>query len=482
MKRRDLFFGIITLIIVLLFTNGFFVKHYTSDAYNYLIQGFDKYSIDWFLPAGRFVGMIFLFIASKLNLDYFKYIIIMEVISVCVSTISIMVLYKIIISVAQSEEKRMSFLILLASILTLINNASYQFFYYAESAVMWLGILFSLLSIKAVLNNKLILSFILLFISVNCYQAVTFITIPLLIVLGFRKNDFDLKSTVKILVKYGIFLGISIMINYLILMVFQKVFNIENFKSTVIDYKFGNLTKALYEIIIPNGNLIIILKTVLVFMFFIFISRLKEQNFKTDEFITFFIYAMTFLSSLILSALVIGILNFYFAIRIIFSYAAIIGITMIFMILYLRIEKKKYIKIFYCFAFFILVIDIVNFNYTNKLHQETNRLDFLYGKQIANLIEEYERESGNEIKVIEYCWDKKMTWNYFHTNNKSEEVRRALSGEWCFNNVLNVIMDRKFEKKENNNLRNNVFKGKNWDEYSDEQVIFDGEKMYYCIY
>ena len=55
--------------------------------------------------------------------------------------------------------------------------------------------------------------------------------------------------------------------------------------------------------------------------------------------------------------------------------------------------------------------------------------------------------------------------------------------DWSIPYILSYNSGREFEVVEKNDgIFKKYFEGKNWDEYSNEQLIFDGNTLHICIY
>jgi len=60
---------------------------------------------------------------------------------------------------------------------------------------------------------------------------------------------------------------------------------------------------------------------------------------------------------------------------------------------------------------------------------------------------------------------------------------RAFATSWSDVNHLNVILEKSYLKKNpDQKIFNQHFKGKNWDSFSTEQLVFDGEILHICVY
>ena len=83
----------------------------------------------------------------------------------------------------ENISKSLKITVIVAALITFLNMGSYQFFYYAESAVMWLGVLLTVISVRFTINKddrlRYLEAFIALFFAMNCYQATILLYIPM---------------------------------------------------------------------------------------------------------------------------------------------------------------------------------------------------------------------------------------------------------------------------------------------------------------
>ena len=59
----------------------------------------------------------------------------------------------------------------------------------------------------------------------------------------------------------------------------------------------------------------------------------------------------------------------------------------------------------------------------------------------------------------------------------------AYPSHYCIIEALNYYCDRKFERTlMTEEVYNEYFEGKDWEAYSDEQIVLKGDTMYICTY
>ena len=72
---------------------------------------------------------------------------------------------------------------------------------------------------------------------------------------------------------------------------------------------------------------------------------------------------------------------------------------------------------------------------------------------------------------------------YGYKKKLSSFTQRAFDNYYCIIEALNYYCNRKFEKTTmDEKIYTDNFLEKNWNTYSDEQIVFEGDTMYICTY
>lgn len=115
-------------------------------------------------------------------------------------------------------------------------------------------------------------------------------------------------------------------------------------------------------------------------------------------------------------------------------------------------------------------------------HKIVNNQDKEQAQIIGTWINEYEQETGNEIKKIVLLKDKQSKPFYDNIKNKSSLCYRSLYPDWSRLGVINYYNNRKFIEVESDKKYDKYFITKNWDKLEKEQFVFEDDTLYYCIY
>ncbi len=173
--------------------------------------------------------------------------------------------------------------------------------------------------------------------------------------------------------------------------------------------------------------------------------------------------------------------------RVVYTYASLFGIIIIYVIAELkkgeRQDRLNYaIKVF-SFAL-IGIICISEYTIFHKCFIERyrcNQADLYLCNIIGEKIKEYETATGNTVDTLCYYSDVARTWQDTGFE-KTESSTRAQATGWSRTYSLNYYLGTDYTEGEPKSELTDYFGSLNWDTYSDEQLIFDGNTLHICIY
>ena len=477
--------------IVLLFSICLFPYNYCSDIYNVMDVGYSEYAKEWFAPAGRTVGMCILFLFEKLQIPIQMYISIMKILAVIIATYTIYVFYNMILGVIQCKDEKDKVkkkYIFVATIITFLNMASYQYFYYAESAVMWLGIMFTVFAVKSVITEKkkckYLNAFILLFIAMNCYQSTILFFIPAtLLFLGMQKDK--LIKIICEIIKLSILVGICLLLGYFIIQGLTEYFEIIPFRNNEITIKKETIVTILKYLIMQNHDEIgYNFSYLIINVFSILITIvLKNKFINNKKTIALSTIIFIIMSSFLQTWGIVSLVDYYFADRIQFAYLSTVGLCALFFVMYTKVfDYKKIIKVCHMFLIIFLIYMISKSNYISILNRYVRFRDNLEGKTIAEAIEKYEELHKCEITEIIYCFDNAVNYNCVNVDPHGDPTFRILGSPWVIESALKYYLGYDIEIARYQSIYINLFGVRDWDEFDEEQIKFKDNIMYMCIY
>ena len=165
------------------------------------------------------------------------------------------------------------------------------------------------------------------------------------------------------------------------------------------------------------------------------------------------------------------------------SAGAIVGMSFIYL-LSTEYDKKIFEYIISTVIVLFFVFNAINTIQIYSAHIAGNKIDANMGMTIKYRIEEYEKETGNTVSKVAYYRDKNHRDYHYGWDKKLYSFgQRAFDNYYCIIEALNYYCDRDFERANmTKEMYNTYFAGKDWNAYSDEQIVFEGDTMYICTY
>lgn len=170
--KRNIIIYLVILILSIIVCGQFLQMHYASDTYNIIYHGYLEYPNLYFLKDARIFSTLSLYIAEFLNLSINTFIITMDFIAIALQSISVMIVYSIIKNIIKAKENSLKdIMLIICSYLIVFNPMAIEYLLFAESAVMCLGVFFTVLAARFfIIKHSYIISAILLILAVFCYQ------------------------------------------------------------------------------------------------------------------------------------------------------------------------------------------------------------------------------------------------------------------------------------------------------------------------
>lgn len=125
---------------------------------------------------------------------------------------------------------------------------------------------------------------------------------------------------------------------------------------------------------------------------------------------------------------------------------------------------------------------IVNAELTLK---EINDKDVVWANAILDEIDNYEKKSEISVKFITFYDDANCNGNNFNSSTPKYAEGSAVSNSPARKNILNTFSykNRFAVIPKQDDVFNEHFAGKNWDEFNaEEQLFFDGDTLHICCY
>ena len=437
MKKKDVIAFITMLSLSLVMCLGYISGHYSTDDFNIMNIGYNKYSLINNLREGRPIMYLYDQLFLKLNISFDTFIKTSVISAIIITCITIIVLYHLIENYS-NKKKNIIFVILF----TMIFNFMYlENLYFVESIVMALSLLLYTLSAKYYFKEGKKNTFIALLLSILAtlsYNGLECYYITIVAFTSLLKNKKINKTVIFDILKAGIMVIISVAINLIQVKVTCNLLNIKDIRA--IRFKpFANILYIIYNIpslfidtswLFPKYVFIISLIILLVLSIVYDHKKGKEKLFLENIFLSLIsIFSCFCISVVSLSSFGTG--------RLLFGIGMTIGLILLNS--YLEVKEKSFKKIIIGLSIIWLLLN--SFNYFNRtlLSKHNNDVEKNEIIELNKKIKEYELEKDIPVK-------KMICINYYESRDVSVIDAKALKTEWSCNGVVNFYTGRELKK------------------------------------
>ena len=474
-KDKNLY---ISLLITLVFFGIFIRMEYATDTYS-VLASYPKEIFNHFMESGRFITALWWGAACVLNLsDYLIYLSSFILAIICI-TLAIYNLYLVI-----NKKIENSAISLILSTITIINPFSIELFLFIEKGVFGLGILLSILAfsrfVKYLEGDKksLIFLFIYMLIATFCYQGVIglFIAISAVYVIIYNKNIKDfIKNNIIILLGYGIPAIINL-ITVKFIYGNSRVTGEVVLQESIQKILQGSKEMIASYNILPKYTLVIaILALTLLYIVSVLINKKDTIKKKVLNILGLAYIFVAILGISIAPQIMQSTDSIWFVPRSTYPFAAIIGLISIYTLITTEKNNIKYI-----ISVIILVMQLYSFNKIEIDHYNLNYMDKINSLSIGKEILGYEQETGNKVTKICIYSDQNESYTYPYIWAKKDTNITGFYPDWSIIKMINYYNNIELTQDENDLEIEESFKEKDWDNYSDEQIIFVGDTIHYC--
>ena len=168
--------------------------------------------------------------------------------------------------------------------------------------------------------------------------------------------------------------------------------------------------------------------------------------------------------------------------RMCMSIGALIGISFIYIAMKINYDKKIEKKIVAIAITAMLLYMGYNYITISQSNIEENRIDNEVGYKIKEMVQSYENEKNIKITKVAVTND---TNRSFYTSKQIENTftERSTANYYCIKEVIEYYLQKPIViVNMDQKIYDDNFNGKNWDKFSEEQIIFRNDTMYMCIY
>jgi len=486
---------LIILFISTLMCFNFFKPHYSMDTYFILHSGYTCYATTTVLPLGRPLSAFFLYFCDYLNLEVDTVVVCSSIISAVFMSLSAYIIFKNFIKYFNNNLFNKTIIIVL-SILSIFNFCTNDYLFYIESCVLGFGVLCAILGATIFVSNlkyKYIYSAILAILATISYQSILPIYVILIFIYMFF-NNLDLKEKIKPTIICLLHFVIALLFNYIILKISINILSLAEYKiASIIDIiknAFNAITFFSKDIFIHDHFKYHIYFYIFIFVFIcilMFLYNIKKRTLTKHIFIYITLFIISYLFTL---SILITLDSFYSATRMFIGIPFSISILVIYALYILRNYKLPRILISLC----ILITFIYNFFFltmSSKAMLEVNNKDKEIAYYVLNKIYKYEEKTNTTVTDIYIFKDADPTYDYYdiYLSPYSNISHKMISEECVTVSILchysnNKELYRFYAENSDDyeTIYESYFKNKSWDSFSDEQLVFVDNSLYWCMY
>ncbi len=473
----------IFLLITLVFFGTFARLQFAVDTYSVFTTPI-KDTINIFLTSGRLLSAILYGIFGIFNFTSNKMYICSFLIAIISCTLALYKLYKII-----RKDIKNDYLSLLLSTIIIINPFSIEFFMYLEKCIFFVAIFLAICAVEQFINfmqkinvkKSLVLSIVYMLLVTFSYQGVLaiFISIACIYVIKYSKNikEFFINN-ISLFLCYGV----PAIINLLVIRIFfsnSRVSGNINFGETIqkildgLDKMFNT-----YNILPGDCYKIFFVITLIVSLIVI----IKEKNFKAI-FGILYVVALNILITIV-PYFMQDTESIWFVPRSSYAFASILGLVILFTMINVRTEESKFIivkeSLFIILSVLLLIVQFYNFNKITIDNYNSNYTDKINSLKIGEMIRNYEDETGIEITGISMYLDKSHSYSYPLIFATGDINVNGFGPDWCDVEMINYYNNLNLERVENSEEVLEMFKEKDFNNFSEMQVVFIGNIVHIC--
>lgn len=488
MKKKILLF-IAIFSVGIIVTYPAFAPSHALDSYCTIYNGYRE-TAEWFLQNGRVFSALLMYFYNLVSLPVDSMNFVTMFFFNLFLALAILKLY--LVFSKNRENKVVRVILLVSTFMLFYGPLITEVLLLNEAMIFALGILLVVLaagrlSVGGIKNY--IIALILMILGVTCYQGVAcyFFLILLLILMSLKIDDKE--KLVNLFKKIGIGIiiyGMSFLTSLGIVQLANSVFGTEASKFGGFDL-VSNFVKVFTNLLPSSlGNLFGFINVkyyyILVFIMVILIIYLfiKSDN-KTIKGILFVgvllsVILMPFVPNFVMStdsnytaarmALTLGILPSAFTLYILFNYE-------------INIKWQYVIGVL---ALLFMLISVYSIHQNLMINFKRYKQDVSYINSIVQRIGWYEAESDKTVKTIYYAPDTDVSYYYSFGNANGANIR-LLAVNWALDCAFPVYTSDQYEfKPMSDEDYNKYFKGKNYDKFDKEQLVFDDDTLYLLLY
>ena len=229
--------------------------------------------------------------------------------------------------------------------------------------------------------------------------------------------------------------------------------------------------------ILPKYTFILLI----LFTFAFFCSKIWKEE-KKLLLILKFVYILVGITFIAIAPQILQPTNLiWFGPRSTYSFASMYGVLTLYLAMNYELEGiSKYAIII--FSVILLTFQAQKFIKIEKDRYLLNKNDLSITMQVKKQIDEYEKQTGNIITELSWYEDEKPNYTYNGIFVTSDMNVKSYSSDWSTVEILKYYLKRDIKLVKRDENLEKLFKSKNWNEFDEEQILFENNKLHLCNY
>lgn len=462
MKRKYvniICFVTLNILVILIFL-PWLKGHYATDSYNIMNVGYEYYSIHNSLIDGRLFMFLIMQFASLININFETLHFILLSSALLVSNVCVLFIKNIITDRVKKHTIKLEIFSYIVAYTFVYNFMYIENLYFLECFVMALGILLNIIAAKIFVNkNKffLIKTFLLVLISIFCYQGTISSFIAFIILLEALKTQ-DLKTFIKNIIIGTCIVGIACILNFAFVKLISYYLNINqarlsNSILSNILYIITSKPTVLVHLSDMYSHGLFLIFSIIIICLFINSFNFEQNKYRYLIFIFFIILGTLFATDLPYTISFTA----FMAARTRFAIGALCSIMLIYIFLNYNKKQKSTLYLLSFISSIWFIINIANYIFIINSAKLVNMYEKEYSLNIANYVEQYEKENNCKIEKIQ------MVYNYDDSNVYFENCLHrpyitwnACSCSWSAIGTINFYSGKKLVPISDTYIKGNI--------------------------
>lgn len=483
-EKREINLAVLVFMVTLLMFGGIMFVSYATDTYA-TIGNLNKTAYSMITRNGRPVIAAFFLVCNILGITGKNFLICSNIVALIMVGASIYV-FSLILKEYIAED----FIVMILSVVTIANLYIIEYFMFMEKGAMMLGIFLAVLGTyfehehlkkksSKIVDKYTIYILGCIFLATFTYQTASTMYIVLSIPFIYHYSATISKYIEKLFRVFVIF-GITYLANAL----FLKCTVSSRMKMGLnIKYPLKGLIETTIRTfnIIPAGIYAAVLVIAIILNVFDIFGTTKDKKKSIVGFVS-----LVAISNL-LPIISIFLSSGWYTPRVVYPLGSFAGILFVNYLIngdtVFVTMKRKYmiaslIGIFLVFQYF-------GFSHIYEDKYVLNSLDEYRIYQIGDIINEYEKNTGNKVTQIAIYRDAKpySRQQYFENlYDGGDLIVSSFTEKWSDVNAINYYLGKKYVKADITNKMKDYFHAKNWNHFSKEQLYFNQNVLHLCVY